>query len=222
MRLLLVEDDEVIGEQLRRGLQRAEFEVDLAADGPTGMAAASSNDYDLIILDLMLPGRDGWSICEELRGRRDPVPILMLTARDAVDDRVRGLELGADDYLTKPFDFKELLARVRALLRRDRVHRSRVIKVADLEIDTTARRVSRAGKIIHLTQREYSLLEALAAQEGRTVSRETILERVWREADSVSDIVSFHVTSLRRKVDAEYPTKLIHTVHGVGYVLKRP
>ncbi|MCC7491442.1 MAG: response regulator transcription factor [Fimbriimonadaceae bacterium] len=222
MRILVVEDDEIIAEQVQRGLVRGGYQVDLAPDGPTGLAAAQATDYDLVVLDLLLPGCDGWVVCERLRAQRRTVPILMLTALDAVDDRVRGLDAGADDYLPKPFDFRELLARVRALVRRDRVHKTPLIRVADLEIDTVARQVTRGGREIHLTQREYSLLEALAAQEGRTVSREMILERVWREEDSLSDIVSFHVTSLRKKVDTEPDAKLIHTVHGVGYVLRRP
>jgi two-component system copper resistance phosphate regulon response regulator CusR len=144
----------------------------------------------------------------------------MLTARDTVDDRVRGLDLGADDYLTKPFDFQELLARVRALLRRDRVNKARVIRIADLEIDTAARTVRRGGDVIHLTPHEYALLEALAAYEGRVLSRETIVERVWRDEHNLSDTVSFHVRSLRQKIDAGREPRLIHTIHGVGYVLR--
>jgi two-component system copper resistance phosphate regulon response regulator CusR len=222
MRILLIEDDEVIAERVKVGLERANFEVDSADDGETGLQMAREGDYALLILDLMLPGRDGWSVCEALRRRRSAVPILMLTARDEVADRVRGLELGADDYLTKPFAFDELLARVRALLRRERVHRSRVIRIGDLEIDTTARRVERGGREVSLTPHEYALLEALAANEGRTLSREVILERVWRDDESISNTVSFHVASLRKKIDADFPVKLIHTVHGVGYVLRGP
>jgi two-component system copper resistance phosphate regulon response regulator CusR len=146
----------------------------------------------------------------------------MLTARDEVEERVRGLELGADDYLAKPFAFSELLARVRALLRRDKVHRTRVIRIADLEIDTTARRVRRGGAKIPLTPREYALLEALAANEGRTITREAILEQIWRDDESYSNTVSFHVASLRKKIDAGHDPKLIHTVHGIGYVLRDP
>ena len=146
----------------------------------------------------------------------------MLTARDTVDDRVRGFELGADDYLPKPFDFRELLARVRSLLRRDKIHRARVIRVADLEIDTTALRVQRGGREVHLTPREYSLLESLARNEGRTITREVILESVWNNEERLENTVNFHVTSLRKKIDAEFEPKLIHTVHGFGYVLKSP
>jgi two-component system copper resistance phosphate regulon response regulator CusR len=222
MRILLVEDDEIIAERVKAGLEKAHFEVDLAADGETGLQMGRAGDYALVILDLMLPRRDGWSVCEALRRGRTAVPILMLTARDEVKERVRGLELGADDYLTKPFAFDELLARVRALLRRERVHRSRVIRIGDLEIDTTARRVQRGGQEVTLTPHEYALLEALAANEGRTLSREMILERVWRDDESSSNTVSFHVASLRKKIDADFPLKLIHTVHGVGYVLRGP
>ncbi len=220
MKILLIEDDEVISELLREGLEGAHYAVDVAMDGSTGLDLALRNDYSLVILDLMLPGRDGWSVCETLRRRRSTVPILMLTARDALDDRVRGLELGADDYLTKPFEFRELLARVRAHLRRERVHRTRVIRIEDLEIDTGARAVSRAGKEIHLTPREYALLEALAANEGRTLTREEIQERVWHDEDSYSNTVSVHITSLRKKIDSGFPVRLIHTIHGVGYTLR--
>jgi DNA-binding response OmpR family regulator len=222
MRILLIEDDEVIAERIQSGLQKERFIVDVAADGETGLRMAREGSYALVILDLMLPRRDGLSVCTTLRARRNTVPILMLTARDAVEDRVRGLESGADDYLPKPFDFNELLARVRALLRRDRIHKARVIRVADLEIDTSARRVRRAGREIALTPHEFALLEALVTHEGRTLTRELILEPVWGDDDSYSNTVNFHVASLRKKIDTGYATKLIHTVHGVGYVLRAP
>lgn len=222
MRILLIEDDRGIQELVRTGLELARYEVDCAADGARGLELARESGYHLVILDLMLPVKDGWSVCQSLRAARSPVPILMLTARDEVDDRVRGFELGADDYLTKPFDFRELLARVRGLLRRDRVHRCRVIRIADLEIDTTARRVWRGGGEIHLTPREYTLLEALAAYEGRVVTRRMIHERIWHDDENDSNNVNVHVASLRRKVDAAYPLKLISTVHGMGYLLQEP
>ena len=222
MKILLVEDDEVIARVVKAGLEKAHFTVEIAEDGEIGLELARHGSYSLLILDLMLPRRDGLSLCQALRARRNPVPILMLTARDALDDRVRGLETGADDYLCKPFEFPELLARVRALLRRERVHRAPVIRVADLEIDTGARVVRRGGREVHLTPREYSLLEALAANEGRTLTREVIVERVWGDEDSYSNTVSFHVALLRKKIDAEWPVRLIHTVHGVGYVLRAP
>lgn len=222
MRILLVEDDETIAELIQAGLEEARFRVEHAADGEKGLQMALAGDYSLIILDLMLPRRDGWSVCEALRAKRMTVPILMLTARDSVQDRVKGLETGADDYLPKPFDFAELIARVRALLRRERVHKSRMIRIADLEIDTSAGQVRRAGAEVHLTPREYQLLEALASNEGRPVSRAEILDRVWMDDESYSNTVDVHITFLRRKIDAQHPVKLIHTVHGIGYMLKGP
>jgi DNA-binding response OmpR family regulator len=222
MRILLVEDEKPIAAVVKRGLEGARFSVDIASDGEQGLAQALRGDYSLVILDLMLPGRDGWSICQELRTRKVMTPILMLTARDGIDDKVRGLELGADDYLPKPFDFKELLARVRALMRRDKIHRTRVIKVADLEIDVDASVVLRGGQEIHLTRREFTLLEALAANEGRVLTREAILERVWMDEDSYSNTVDVHIALLRKKIDAGRDVRLIHTVHGVGYTLRAP
>lgn len=222
MKILLVEDDQVIADVIKAGLEEARFQVEATADGDEGLRLALSGDYSLVILDLMLPGRDGLSICAALRTRKKMIPILMLTARDAVQDRVRGLETGADDYLSKPFDFVELLARVRSLLRRDKVHRARVIRIADLEIDTTAGRVRRAGQEVRLTPREYLLLEALAANEGRVVTREMIQDRVWADEDTYSNTVDVHITFLRKKIDAGHEVKLIHTVHRVGYMLRDP
>lgn len=222
MKILLVEDETPIATVVKRGLEESRFHVKVAADGETGLRLALEESWALIILDLMLPGRDGWSICRELRSRRDTTPILMLTARDAVDDRVKGLEMGADDYLPKPFDFKELVARVRALIRRDRVHKGRNIEVGDLEIDTNAGRVWRAGKEITLTRREFTLLEALAANEGRVLTREIIQERVWMDSESYSNTVDVHIGLLRKKIDAGHPVRLIHTIHGLGYSLRVP
>jgi DNA-binding response OmpR family regulator len=222
MRILLIEDDEILAERLKTGLEQERYLVDWAADGETGLELACSAPYALILLDLMLPGRDGWSVCETLRGTRNNVPILMLTARDTVDDRVRGLGCGADDYLAKPFDYRELLARMRALLRRNKVHKADLVRVADLEIDTVARQVRRGGNLIQLTPHEFALLEALARNEGRTLTRDVIIEQVWGDVDRYSSSVNFHVTLLRKKVDAGYSPRLIHTVYGVGYVLRRP
>jgi DNA-binding response OmpR family regulator len=222
MKILVIEDDEVIADLVRMGLEEARFAVDVARDGDSGLRKALEGEYGLIILDLMLPGQDGWQICAALRARRRVVPILMLTARDGVDDRVRGLDTGADDYLPKPFDFAELLARVRALLRRDKVHRARVIQVADLTIDTGGGQVWRAGKEIRLTPREYTLLEALAANEGRVLTRDVIQQRVWRDDESFPNTVNVHINALRRKIDADHAVKLIHTVHGLGYTLREP
>jgi len=222
MRLLVVEDDAAISRVIRRGLEQACFDVDTADDGARGLEMALGGDYAAVILDLMLPTLDGWGVCEELRRRRSAVPILMLTARGAVEDRVRGLDSGADDYLMKPFEFPELLARIRALLRRDSVHRARLIRIADLEIDTASRRVPRAGREIGLSRREYDLLEALAANEGRVLSRDLILENVWSDDDSYSNTVDVYIGFLRKKIDAGNPERLIHTVRGFGYVLRRP
>ena len=219
MRILLVEDEVPIAEVVARGLTQAGYSVEIAATGRAGLEKAETGLYALILLDIMLPGLDGWEICERLRAQKITTPILMLTARDAVSDRVRGLETGADDYLPKPFDFAELLARIRALLRRDRLHKTSVIHVGDLTIDTSLRHVARAGKEITLTPREYSLLEALAGHEGQTLTREVILERVWLDEESYSNTVDAYIHLLRRKLDAEHPVKLLHTVHGVGYRL---
>jgi len=222
MKVLVIEDDTGIGKMVRRGLEAANFQVDWALDGTTGLRLALENPYSIIILDLMLPQMDGWRVCEELRSQRNRTPVLMLTARDAVEDRVRGLDIGADDYLPKPFDFTELLARVRALVRRDKIHRTRMIRVGDLEIDTAQRRVSRAGRIIGLSHREYDLLESLAANEGRVLTREAIQERVWMAENSFSNTVDVYIRMLRKKIDAGHPLKMIQTVHGVGYTLRLP
>lgn len=222
MRILLIEDDRAIGSVVRRGLESARYDVDWVQDGAEGLRLTTEREYGLILLDLMLPKMDGWQVCETLRSRRITTPILMLTARDTVADRVKGLETGADDYLPKPFDFTELLARVKALLRRDRLHKGRVIRIADLEIDTAAGVVKRGGQEIHLTRREYTLLEALAANEGRVLTREVIQDRVWMDEESYSNTVDVHIGLLRKKIDAGNPVKLIQTVHGVGYTLRGP
>lgn len=205
------------------GLQVAHYEVDWFQNGADGFRSACENDYGVILLDLMVPGMDGWSICRRLRDRRDPTPILMLTARDEVEDRVRGLELGADDYLPKPFAFAELKARIAALLRRERIQRRRVLRVADLAIDTELREVTRSGKPVALTSREFDLLSALAGQEGHAVSKDAILG-LWGDMESLPNTVEVHLAALRRKLDADRPAdkKLIHTVYGFGYVLREP
>lgn len=220
MRVLVIEDEESIAELIKLGLEGAHYTVDITADGKTGLAMAEQQPYALILLDIMLPGISGWEVCERLRARRDTTPILMLTARDALQDRVRGLETGADDYLPKPFEFSELLARVRALIRRDKIHRGRVIRIEDLEIDTGTRRVARGGEEISLTEREYTLLEALASREGQTLTREFVQERVWHDNSCYSNTVDAYIRLLRKKIDAAYPLKLIQTVHGIGYTLK--
>ncbi len=222
MKILLIEDEPEIAAVIRQGLEESRFAVDIADDGVTGLELAIQGTYSLIILDLMLPGMDGWQICQRLRARRKTVPILILTARDAVDDRVRGLEMGADDYLAKPFAFRELRARVQALLRRDRINMAKTLHVADLEIDTEAERVTRGGKEIVLTQREYLLLKALASRAGQVLTRETIQQQVWRDDDSYSNTVDVHISSLRKKIDTDQEVKLIHTMHRRGYLLKDP
>ena len=222
MKILLIEDEPGIARLVRRGLEDAGYTVEWAADGRRGLALTEEKLFNLLLLDLMVPGLDGWQICEELRARGSQMPILMLTARDTVPDRVRGLDLGADDYLPKPFEFPELLARVRALLRRDRVHRMRVIQVADLIIDTAGRRVTRAGVEIGLSHREYDLLEALAAHESQVLTREVIQERIWMDEDSYSNTVDVYIGMLRKKIDAGHGRKLIQTVRGLGYTLRVP
>lgn len=220
MRILLIEDDEAIIDVIRVGLEEARYIVDSANDGLTGLNMALEQNYSVILLDVMLPGANGWEICQRLRARRDQTPVLMLTARDSPEDRVRGLDLGADDYLPKPFDFPELLARIRALRRRDKMHRTRVIQVGDIEIDTGSRRVFRDRKEVNLTEREYTLLEALASHEGRTLTREFILDRVWNDDESLSNTVDVYIRLLRRKIDSGRVITMIQTIHGVGYTLR--
>jgi len=222
MKILLIEDEPGIARLIRRGLEDAGYSVEATANGRQGLEMAGEKSYNLLLLDLMVPGLDGWQVCEALRAQGSQIPILMLTARDSVPDRVRGLDLGADDYLPKPFEFPELLARVRALLRRDRVHRARVIQVDDLVIDTGGRRVTRAGIEIGLSHREYELLEALAAHESQVLTREVIQERIWMDEDSYSNTVDVYIGMLRRKIDAGHPRKLIQTVRGLGYTLRVP
>jgi DNA-binding response OmpR family regulator len=221
MKVLLIEDEAAIAGVIKQGLEEAHYRVFTAANGLVGLDMASEGLYSLIILDVMLPGMDGWTICERLREKRNATPILMLTARDNVRDKIRGLETGADDYLSKPFNFGELLARVNALIRRDRMHKTKVITIGDLIIDPSARRVERGGKGVSLTEREFTLLEALAAHEGQVLTREAIQERVWLDEDSYSNTVDVYIGSLRKKIDASFDEKLIRTVHGVGYTLRR-
>lgn len=222
MRLLLVEDEAALACRIRESLEEARYTVDWARDGGEALALAREREYAALILDLMLPGVDGWEVCETLRRRRDATPILMLTARGALEDRIRGFEIGADDYLPKPFALPELRVRVRALIRRAAVHRTRLIRIADLEIDTEARRVRRAGREIPLTPREYTLLEALARNEGRVLSREYVQERVWQDDESYSNTIAVRIRQLRQKVDDGHAVRLIHTVYGQGYVLRAP
>jgi two-component system copper resistance phosphate regulon response regulator CusR len=220
MRILLVEDEPSAATMLAKGLREEAYAVDVAGDGETALAQAFVNDYDLIILDIVLPGQDGFKVCRQLRANGSTVPVLMLTARDAVEDRVEGLDSGADDYLPKPFDFDELLARVRALLRRKPALYPDVISVGDLSLDSSARRVTRAGHTIDLTAKEYALLEYLARRAGEVVGRADIAEHVWDESyDPFSKVIEVFIQRLRRKVDEGHALKLIHTRRGEGYML---
>ena len=223
MRVLLIEDDPGVAGFVRQGLSEASFAVDVATDGVEGSHLAKTEDYDLIVLDLMLPGKDGFAILREVRDRGATIPVICLTARDAVDDKVRGLDLGADDYLAKPFSFAELLARIRALLRRGQTLANNPIVVATLSVDLMTRTVSRDGKRIDLSPNEYRLLLYLAKHAGTVLSRTMILEHVWdMNQDPMTNVIDVHINRLRKKVDAGFEPPLIHTVRGVGYVLREP
>jgi DNA-binding response OmpR family regulator len=220
MRILVIEDDRKAARLLAKGLQEEGFVVDVAPTGEEGEEKATRNDYDVIVLDWLLPGKDGLAVCQALRATGSSTPILMLTARDSIADRVSGLSTGADDYLTKPFAFAELLARIRALLRRARVAGPAVLRVADLALDPATRRVTRRGVPVTLTPKEYAILEVLMRTTGDVVSRARLAERVWDEAPEVLDnLVDVHVSHLRKKIDDGASVPLIHTVRGVGYRL---
>ena len=206
---------------LAKGLREQTYAVDVAPDGPSALYQTSINDYDLILLDVLLPGRDGFEVCRELRARGDATPVLMLTARATVDDRINGLDSGADDYLTKPFSFRELLARVRALLRRESQIRPAQFQLDDLVLDSVSHRVTRAAREIDLTAKEYALLEYLARHAGRLVSRAEIAEHVWDDSfDPFSNTIEVYVNRLRKKIDEPHLVKLIHTRRGEGYILE--
>ena len=221
MKLLLVEDDPKSAAFLTKGLSENGFVVDAATTGDDGLALARAGGYALVVLDVMLPGRDGWGVLAELRRAGDTTPVLFLTARDGIEDRVKGLELGADDYILKPFAFSELLARVRTVLRRGPARTPDVIRVADLEIDLIRRRASRGDALLDLTPKEFALLSLLVRRTGEVLSRTLITEQVWDvNFDSDTNVVDVHVRRLRAKADDPFDKKLIHTVRGVGYVLE--
>jgi two-component system copper resistance phosphate regulon response regulator CusR len=221
VKILVIEDEAKAAAYLRKGLAENGFVADVAGEGDEGLRRARTGDYDLIILDVMLPGRDGWSVLKELRQAGKQTPVLFLTARDAVHYRVKGLELGADDYLVKPYAFSELLARVRSILRRGPTRQPETLHVADLELDLVRHRASRDGRRLDLTPKEFALLSLLARRAGEILSRTLIAEQVWDVSfDSDSNVVDVHVRRLRAKVDDAFDRKLIHTVRGVGYVLE--
>ena len=221
MRILVVEDDPRMANVIAKGLRENSYAVDLAADGDAALYQTSINDYDLILLDLLLPHRNGLEVCRELRTRSDSTPILMLTARASIDDRLSGFDAGADDYLTKPFSFRELLARIRALLRRDSQLQPSVLQIEDLVIDSASHRVSRATKDVQLTAKEYALLEYLARRAGQLVSRAEIAAHVWDDSfDPFTNTIEVYMNRLRKKIDDQHSIKLLHTRRGEGYILE--
>jgi len=221
MRILVVEDEKKVASFIRRGLEAANYAVDVEYDGKGGLNRVVSGDYDLIILDVMLPGLDGLSLMKEMRQRQVGAPVLLLTARVTVADKVMGLDLGADDYLAKPFAFEELLARVRALLRRGTTGPAAVLAVADLRLDPVKREVTRGDKRIELTSKEFALLEFLLRRRDQVLSRAVIAQHVWGvNYDTFTNVIDIYVNYLRKKVDSGFERKLIHTVRGAGYVLK--
>jgi two-component system, OmpR family, copper resistance phosphate regulon response regulator CusR len=222
--ILIVEDEPKTGDYLRQGLREAGFSVDLATSGPDGLHLALEGQHDLVILDIMLPGMNGWQVLQSLRSHGRQMPVLFLTARDQVEDRVKGLELGADDYLVKPFSFAELLARVRVILRRGKTgQETTTLQLADLELDLLRRRVARAGRRIDLTAKEFGLLELLMRRQGEVLPRSLIASQVWDlNFDSDTNVIDVAVRRLRAKVDEGFEPRLIHTVRGMGYVMEIP
>jgi two-component system, OmpR family, response regulator len=221
MRVLVVEDEKKTASFVRKALQAEGFAVDACHNGDDALAAARNTPFDAIVLDIMLPGRDGLSVLRQLRERRDATPILLLSARGEVNERVEGLDAGADDYLPKPFELVELVARVRALTRRSAENKSTLLRVADLSLDTVTHRAQRGGAEIELTAREYRLLEFLMGSAGRLCGRMMILEKVWDyDFDPGTNLVDVYIKRLRQKIDADFEPKLLHTVRGVGYTMK--
>jgi len=222
MRILVIEDEKKIAGFIERGLKEQHYAVDLAGDGDKGIYMAEVNPYDLIILDIMLPGKDGIEICKELRNKKNHIPVLMLTARSRVKDKVEGLHAGADDYLAKPFEFEELLARIQALLRRQRLNKTTIFKMADLELNPITHEVKRAGRAISLSSKEYALLKYFMQHAGHVVTRTMISEHVWNEAfDTDTNVIDVYVNYLRNKIDKDFGPPLIHTIRGTGYSLNQ-
>jgi DNA-binding response OmpR family regulator len=220
MRILVVEDDKKVAAFVRKGLAEEHYVVDVCHDGTEGAAWALHDEYDAIILDLLLPKQDGLAVCKELRSKGVTTPIIMLTAKDALEDKIQGLDVGADDYLTKPFSFGELLARLRALFRRSQLRGDPHLRLGDLELDPASRNVTRAGRKVTLTAKEYALLEFLLRNKGRVLSETRILEHVWDMShDPGTNVVSVYVYHLRNKIDRGFERKLLHTVRGAGFVL---
>lgn len=221
MRILVVEDERKVAKFLQQGLEEEHYTVDVANDGEQGSFLATAEKFDLIVLDILLPKKDGITMLKELRANRVSTPVLMLTAKSSVDNRIEGLDSGADDYLTKPFAFAELLARVRALLRRGGSEKSTVLQIADLQLDTVAHKANRAGKVIELTGKEYGLLEYLMRNANRVLTRTLISEHIWNyNFDTGTNVVDVYINHLRTKIDDGFERKLLHTIRGVGYVLK--
>ena len=221
MKILVVEDDKKVGGFLERGLREEQYAVDLCRDGDEAVHLAAINEYDVIILDIMLPKKDGFAVCRELRRQSVLTPILMLTAKDTLEDKISGLSEGADDYLTKPFSFEELLARIRALMRRDKDYKTGILSAGDLRLDPTRRAVKRGDTTIELTGKEYALLEYILRNKGRIVTQTQILEHVWdRDYAGTSNIVNVYLNRLREKIDKDYEHKLIKTVRGIGFTIE--
>jgi heavy metal response regulator len=221
VRLLVVEDEAKVASFIKRGFEEESYAVDVAADGEEAVSMVDVYDYDMVLLDIMLPKLDGLSVLAHIRKTKKGVPVILLTAKDMVNDKVKGLDMGADDYVTKPFSFEELLARVRALLRRGRPEESLKLIVADLELDPVTRKVTRQGKEISLTTKEYSLLEYFMRNPGRILTRTMISEHVWSiKFDTFTNVIDVYINYLRNKIDKDYPKKLLQTVRGVGYMLK--
>jgi two-component system, OmpR family, copper resistance phosphate regulon response regulator CusR len=223
VQLLIVEDETKVAQALKEGLQREGYQVTVARSGEEGYFLLDTRSFDLVVLDVMLPGRSGLEVLAKLRVRDRGIPVLILTARDTVQDRVVGLDAGADDYLVKPFAFPELAARIRALLRRGRAEPAERLRVSDLELDVSAHRATRGGRQLELTAREFELLEYLLRNRGRVVSREMLARDVWKETDRATpldNVIDVHIARLRRKIDDTFEAKLIHTIRGVGFIVK--